>query len=65
MVVQKQDFISDYERDFLLTEVDNNLKGLEFGSDPFYHWINLDVDDPVLSTLHYKKLIEKLSLMHI
>ena len=59
MVIQKQDFISDYERDFLLGEIENNIKDLKFGSNPFYHWINLDVTDPILSTLHYKKLIEK------
>jgi hypothetical protein len=59
MVVQKQNFISDYERDFLLTEIDNNIKDLEFGPEPFYHWINIGVNNPKLSTLFYRQLIQK------
>lgn len=59
MVVQKQNFISDYERDFLLSEIDNNIKDLEFGPEPFYHWINIGVNNPKLSTLFYRQLIQK------
>ena len=59
MIIQLEDFITDYECEFLSNKIDSLVVNEKFGPDPFYHWINLDYDDPLFSTPFFQKLIAK------
>ena len=59
MIIQLENFITDYECDILSNMIDSLVADEKFGSDPFYHWINLELEDPLLSFPFFRKILDK------
>lgn len=59
MIIEEQNFITDYENDGLLSILGRSVKYDTFDSDPFYKWYEISKDDPLCQLQFFKNLLKK------
>jgi len=59
MVIQKTNFITDYECKTLSEELHRRLEKESFGVEPFYHWIELPKESEFFLSPFFRKILEK------
>lgn len=59
MVIQKTNFISEYECKILSEELHTRLNGENFSNSPFYHWIEIPKESEFYKSPFFIKILEK------
>lgn len=59
MIIEEQNFISDFEHNGLLSILDKYVQDETFDSDVFYKWYQISSVDPLRELVFFDKLIKK------
>lgn len=59
MIIQEQNFLTEYELKNLLEIMDYKLQGFQTPKHKFYEWITIDPEEPIYNTVFFKTIIKK------
>lgn len=59
MIIQEQNFLTDYELKTLLEMMDYKLSYFQSPNEPFYKWETIYPDDPIYTTVFFQNIIKK------